>query len=106
MKFREDGWRFYQTPELTLCLAQIDAAGVTDRKIRYFSVFRPCNLSLSRPLAMVYSSDALKNRLEPEAGTPIFQDALEWPVADEKPIFPSALPRVDAKRTAVATRFE
>jgi hypothetical protein len=61
--------------------------GVTDRKIRYFSVFRPCNLSLSRPLAMVYSSDALKNRLEPEAGTPIFQDVLEWPVAGEKPIF-------------------
>jgi hypothetical protein len=79
---------------------------VTDRKIRYFSVFRSCNLSLSRPLAMVYSSDALKNRLESDAGTPIFQDVLNWPATDENPIFPSALPRVDAKRTAVATRFD
>jgi hypothetical protein len=79
---------------------------VTDRKIRYFSVFRPCNLSLSRPLAMVYSSDALKNRLESEAGTPIFQDALNWPALGENPIFPSALPRVDAKRTVVPIRFE
>jgi hypothetical protein len=80
--------------------------GVTDRKIRYFSVFRPCNLSLSRPLAMVYSSDALKNRLESEAGAPIFQDALNWPVKGNHPIFPSALPRVDAKRTVTCRWFD
>jgi hypothetical protein len=55
---------------------------------------------------MVYSSDALKNRLESEAGTPIFQNALEWPAKGENPMFPSALPRVDAKRTVVATRFD
>jgi len=54
---------------------------------------------------MVYSSDALKNRLESETGTPIFQDPLNWPIPGDKPIFPSALPRLDAKRTAKQSRF-
>jgi hypothetical protein len=54
---------------------------------------------------MVYSSDALKNRLESDAATPIFQRALKGPVTDENPIFPSALPRADAKRTAIPARF-